>query len=224
MALFLTSYNKYVKPIEGGYANIAADKGGETYAGIARKFNPLWAGWVSIDYTKRVKGAIKNNTKFPELDYLVVEFYKSLWNKNFFGSINNQEVADILFDWFVNSGSNAFYTKSIKTDGVQEILIRLFNAKISADGAMGLQTVNAINSVDAVALQTELKRQRLIFYDNIIANNPDQIVFKNGWYARLEQFPDLLKNSPVKSGLVLFGLLALFAGYYYFKQQGMIAA
>lgn len=223
MADFQISYNKYVKPIEGGYVNNAADKGGETYAGIARNFNPSWLGWVSIDYTKRVKGAIKTNTKFPELDYLVVAFYKSLWDRNFFGSINDQEVADILFDWFVNSGSNAFYTKSTKTDGVQEILNRLFNAKISADGAMGMQTVAAINAADPVKLQTELKRQRLIFYDTIIANNPDQIIFKKGWYARLEQFPDLVKNNPVSSGLVLVGLL-LVVGYYYLKQQGMVTA
>jgi lysozyme family protein len=222
MADFAIAYTKFIAPIEGGYVNDPVDKGGETYAGIARNFNQSWKGWEAIDYTKRVKGPIKRNTKFPELDYLVTAFYKTLWDKNFFGSINNQDVANILYDWFINSGSNAFYTKSDKTDGVQEILNHLFNAKISADGAMGMQTVNAINSVDPIKLQTELKRQRLIFYDTIIANNPSQAKFKEGWYNRLKAFPDLVSKNPVKTGLILVGALALLAGYIYVKQQGMI--
>ncbi len=201
MASFDTSYNNYIKPIEGGYVNDPNDKGGETYGGIARNYNPNWPGWTAIDYTKQVHGPIKRYTKFPELDYLVKAFYKNLWDKNFFGAIKSQDVADILFDWFVNSGSNAFYTKSTKTNGVQEILNKLFNAKVSEDGAMGMQTVNAINAVDAAKLQHELKNERLIFYNNLIANNPSQSVFKDGWLDRLNHFKDLV--TPTNSGIAL---------------------
>lgn len=212
MASFDTSYNTYIKPIEGGYVNDPNDKGGETYGGIARNYNPNWPGWTSIDYTKRVKGPIKRYTKFPELDYLVYDFYKKLWDKNYFGSIKSQEVADILFDWYVNSGSNAFYTKSTKTNGVQEILNKLFNAKVSQDGAMGMQTVNAINAVDPVKLQHELKNERLIFYNNIIANDPSQIVFKDGWLNRLNHFKDLV--TPTTTGVAVV-LLAIGAGIFF---------
>jgi hypothetical protein len=36
---------------EGGFKliDIAADRGGQTYAGIARNFHPNWPGWHCID-------------------------------------------------------------------------------------------------------------------------------------------------------------------------------
>lgn len=45
---FLKSYDILIKH-EGGYVNDPDDKGGETYKGIARKFNPDWKGWKIID-------------------------------------------------------------------------------------------------------------------------------------------------------------------------------
>ena len=38
---------------EGGYANNKADLGGETYAGISRKYHPKWSGWAIVDELKK---------------------------------------------------------------------------------------------------------------------------------------------------------------------------
>ena len=45
---------------EGGYANNPSDNGGETYAGIARKFWPNWSGWAKIDAIKKQYGTNAN--------------------------------------------------------------------------------------------------------------------------------------------------------------------
>ena len=41
---------------EGGWVNNPRDTGKETYKGIARKFNPKWAGWAIIDAEKAELG------------------------------------------------------------------------------------------------------------------------------------------------------------------------
>ena len=46
MADFKVAFAKTIR-FEGGYVNHKADKGGETYKGIARNFWPKWKGWAS---------------------------------------------------------------------------------------------------------------------------------------------------------------------------------
>ncbi len=51
MANFEQAYDKMMED-EGGYVlhEVQGDRGGQTYAGIARKMNPKWEGWQHIDY------------------------------------------------------------------------------------------------------------------------------------------------------------------------------
>lgn len=177
MASFDIAYHQYIQPNEGGYAYIPGDKGGETYAGIARNFHPGWPGWHFIDLQKR-NGPIRHNTKFPDIQYLVDDFYHSWWDERYFGQISSQEVANILFDFNVNSDRAA-----IKT--VQ----RLVN--VTADGVMGQKTINAINSTNPATLYSQLKTERKAFYDRIVQRDPSQGKFYDGWMARLATFQDL---------------------------------
>ena len=48
---FNIAYNP-VRTFEGDWCNVPGDKGGETYAGIARAFFPDWPGWHFIDAAK----------------------------------------------------------------------------------------------------------------------------------------------------------------------------
>lgn len=43
MAIFEKAYDP-VRQWEGGWCNVEGDRGGETYAGIARNFWPGWPG------------------------------------------------------------------------------------------------------------------------------------------------------------------------------------
>ena len=66
-----------LKKSEGGYANLPADRGGETYAGITKKNFPTWAGWPIVNAAKPKQNEIIVNAK---LDKLVADFYlKNFW-------------------------------------------------------------------------------------------------------------------------------------------------
>jgi lysozyme family protein len=196
MADFNIAYEKFVKPFEGGYVNNPNDKGGETYAGIARKFNPKWKGWDFIDFKKRTKpGEVKTNAFFPDIDYLVVDFYKSLWNRHKLSEIKSQDVANIFFDFIVNSG-----TRAIKK--VQKLL------KIKDDGIIGNQTINAINNENPAKLNNEIKKLRKNFYKNIVLRDPSQNVFAQGWKNRINAFPTL-PTSGITTVLLFIAILYL---------------
>ena len=53
LANFESAFNRMIED-EGGYVlhEVPGDRGGMTYAGIARKMNPNWEGWQHIDYTR----------------------------------------------------------------------------------------------------------------------------------------------------------------------------
>jgi lysozyme family protein len=202
MASFDLAYKKYIQPNEGGYSNIPQDKGGETYAGIARNYHPSWEGFSYIDFIKRTKGEIDRNTKFPDIQYAVDQFYLNWWNTARFGEIKNQDVANLLFDFNVNSSSTA-----IKT------IQRLVGA--TADGVMGPATVAAINNYkDQAKLHDALKEERRKLYEYLIQKDPTQSVFADGWAARLARFPTLAVASA--SLWILLGGAALALAIFHF--------
>jgi lysozyme family protein len=206
MASFEIAYRKYILPAEGGYANVVGDKGGETYAGIARNYHPNWPGWTYIDNIKRTPDYqpdrwyfdpkrngwfIKNNTKFPDVQYQADDFYLDWWNSQRFGEIKSQDVANLLFDYNVNSSS-------IAIKAIQRIV------NVPVDGGMGPKTITAINASDPVKVYTALKAERKAFYDSIVKRDPTQQTFYAGWMNRIASFPDLI--TPTSIGVVTIGL------------------
>lgn len=185
MADFKPAY-AIIKRWEGGYSNVGADKGGETYAGISRVFWPNWSGWEIVDSRK----PIKHNAVIPDLTFAVENFYRQMWLDGNFDKINSQDVANILFDFRVNSGGTG-----IKK--VQSIL------GVIPDGKLGTDTLRAINSSNAALLNNQIKEVREAFY-NSLASTPSQQIFLKGWLNRLNAFPTL----PVVS----IGIVAIVIG------------
>ena len=106
MAEFIKAYKK-LEVAEGGYVNNPNDKGGETYKGIARKYNPDWVGWSVVDDIKKhhpttFKGILKAT---PQLEKYVQELYKiKYWNVLNLDNFKSQSIAEELFDTCVNCG------------------------------------------------------------------------------------------------------------------------
>ncbi len=149
---------------EGYYANVAGDKGGETYMGIARNLHADWEGWQYIDSYRETFGSIKRNTRInnPQLTSLVKEFYcYTFYDKYKIESINSGSLQEIIFDWCVNSG----YWGSC---GTQKVLNRFFDLELKLDGIIGKQTINAINSCPSEPLFNAIKTARIHYY-HIIA-------------------------------------------------------
>ena len=172
MADFKLIIDKTLKH-EGGYANVKGDSGGRTYKGIAEKHNPNWEGWEIIKKHEPIDhGKFINDHK---LDLLVKDLYKAkYWDKIQLSEVQDQRVANQIFDWHVNSGGSA-----IKR--IQKVL------GVTADGIVGAKTIEAINRY-GVNLNQAIKTERIDFYNDIVAANPSQKKFLNGWLNRANSF------------------------------------
>ena len=135
MANFEIAYNLTAK-YEGGYANVKGDNGGETYAGIARKFWPNWEGWNIVDKNKPLKH--NQFIKDDNLKAAVKSFYKRQFWDSFMGDkINDQAIANRIYDFGVNAGVSASIKMVQRALGVTETgkitesLISLINNPIN---------------------------------------------------------------------------------------------
>lgn len=152
MSNFLEALNLTLKH-EGGYVNDSADKGGETYQGIARNYHPNWLGWGYLDNINPKKW----NQVFSELNSFVADFYyQEFWIKNLLNKIENNQVANVVFDWVVNSGGAA--------KQIQKVLNNL-GAAVAVDGVIGVKTISAINSINPFSLVNAITAKRVAYYE-----------------------------------------------------------
>lgn len=175
MAKFIIAYNN-TGGHEGGWT---VDNGGQTYQGISRKAWPSWPGWPLIDGWIKKRGNPRQGMHFniPAIDNLVPAFYKkNYWDKISGDHIENQTIANFLYDFYVNSNS----------------------AIVQVNEALGGRSGSIIN-------ETSLKiiNERPGFAYNVmyqvrknhytrLAAKPNLKKYKNGWFARLESFPSKL--------------------------------
>ncbi|MEO5377645.1 MAG: hypothetical protein H7832_07690, partial [Magnetococcus sp. DMHC-6] len=144
MAQFFKAFERTIR-MEGGYSNDPMDRGGETYIGISRVFNPHWSGWPIIDRWKS-EGRFHQAqlSTDPVLRVQTRLFYKqSYWDPLQGDRIKDESVAQELFDTAVNMG--------VHTAGVflQESLNVLNRNKtlypdMIVDGLVGHRTMAAL--------------------------------------------------------------------------------
>jgi len=188
---------------EGYYANHANDKGGETYRGIARNYHPTWEGWPIVDREKKILGPLKNNHKVdhPLIEGYVIKFYKQkFWDKIHLDKVKDPNMQHIIFDAYVNSGGNG-----IKV--LQNTLNKSFGKNLKVDGAQGLQTIAAINSVNPQSLFNAYKQAREDYYRQIAHGKNS--VFLKGWLNRINSF------NYAAVGIGLVSLAALGVGGFF---------
>lgn len=177
---------------EGGYANDPDDNGGETYAGIARKFWPTWAGWGIIDAIKVNQGrtavVINQHAKASlVLNNLIAGFYKvNFWNTNNLDLVNSQAIANELFDIAVNMGVK------IAAKMLQESLNlcnknRMSYPDIEVDGIVGtVETLPILNSkANQAAILNTINMLQGERYLDIMRSNKSQEKFWPSWLSRV---------------------------------------
>ena len=201
--MFLDTLNKVLKH-EGYYAFVPGDKGGETYRGIARNYHPKWPGWALIDKEKmRYGGFLKRNhaVNHPLMRGYIQSFYKEkFWDRIYMSKIKDENLQDIIFDAYVNSGGNAIRL-------LQNTLNKVFGKRLSVDGAQGIKTVTAINSVNPQQLFEAYKQARESYYKSIAKG--DNARFLEGWLNRLSAFNYKMV------GISIAGLLAVGIGGFF---------
>lgn len=197
---------------EGGYSNNPLDKGGETYRGITRKNFPFWPGWRFVDDAK----PLANNAYVLKAEPLVRDFYYTdFFQFHKFHELNSVKVAAALFDFAVHGGY------SVK--GLQTLLNNQFGEKLVIDGKIGPLTIAAVNRANESKLVNAIMDWRKGYLDKVIQNNPSQQVFEKGWNNRLTSLSNVLgvvKENPVKSGLVVLLIVGL-VGWFVFFRKGV---
>lgn len=160
MADFSKALSKVLR-WEGGFVDDKDDPGGRTNKGITQ-----------TTYNAYYIGDVKDIT-----DVQVATIYKTgYWNKIKGDAIKSQSVAELLFDFAVNSGVKTASTKIQALVGVEQ------------DGKIGNITVSAINSKDARMLFNELFDVRAAYYKAIAAKRPTSQKFLKGWMNRLNSY------------------------------------
>lgn len=147
---------------EGGYVlhNVPGDRGGMTYAGIARNMQPRWPGWALIDAGQDVPAQ------------LVRDFYKrDFWDPIRGDDLQHQTIAQAIFDFHVNTGRPA------RT--LAQVVMGL-----TPDGQFGSVTVQTLNAADPDKFVLAYALAKIARYRDIVTKNRVQQKFLLGWINR----------------------------------------
>lgn len=140
---------------EGGYVNNPHDKGGPTKYGITQADMP------GVD--------IKSIT--PEQATL---YYSANYWKDLYSQINDQPLAEKLFDMGVLFGAKTA-VKLLQISMRHEI-------GLVSDGSFGPNTLAAVNADGNLA---DYRSTLLNHCISVVNNNPDDSVFVHGWISRI---------------------------------------
>lgn len=167
----MANVNKLVPFIlkwEGGFVNDPDDLGGATNKGV-----------TFATYKEYCKNKGRKEPTIEDLKNISVEDWTdimkgSYWDRWKADQIKNQSVANILVDWVWMSGVHG-----IKKP--QAVL------GVKADGLVGPNTINALNSYPSQReLFDRIKQARYDFIDDICKSRPANEKFRKGWCNRLE--------------------------------------
>lgn len=172
MADFKTSFD-ITNKIEAGYT---VDNGGETYAGIAFK------NWKTDPYAQKILGIVRaanplkgQKISHPQLPGLIQAFYKTnYWDRIYGDNIDNQDLANFIYDFFVNSNSAP----------------AIINNAIGTRGSIGFteDTLKQLNDKPAWCY-LQIWNARKAKYDKL-RKKPGLRKYYTGWIARLNSFPN----------------------------------
>jgi lysozyme family protein len=188
----MADFDKALVPVlghEGGYVNDPDDMGGETYKGVARRFNGGWPGWRRIDPAKRQRGFPQRLERDDVLQGQVRAFYKQhYWDKFQGDAIVNQDVAEELFDTAVNLGVGRAVTFLQRALNVLNRNATLYPDLVE-DGAFGPRSLTALSAYldrDAPAhLLKVLNILQGMHYIEFMTRSPEQEKFARGWLKRV---------------------------------------
>lgn len=161
MSDFQPAYEAMIRA-EGGYVlhNVPGDRGGLTYAGIARNMNPKWPGWALIDAGQEVPAQ------------MVRDFYKvNYWDNIGGDKLKHQRTAQTIFDFHVNAGRPA------------RVLAQLV-VGATPDGAFGPRTLAALDAYDPEKFVLAYALAKIARYRDIVTRDRTQQKFLLGWINR----------------------------------------
>ncbi len=153
---------------EGGYVNHPSDPGGATNRGIIFSLFRRYAPSLGL------KPDLESLKNLSEEDAKTIS-KQDFWDKMKGDLFKDQQVANIVFDAFVNMGPRALKLLQIELG-------------VEIDGVIGKQTLEAVNTANPKLVFEGFKDARLFFYRDLAQRKPHMEVFLNGWNNRVNSF------------------------------------
>lgn len=192
----MASFARYAErllQLEGGYDY---DNGNHSNRGVTLVTYTAWrkAKGIATTTVQDIKNISSSEAK---------SIYKAwYWDLLMADFIKNQSIAELIVDGKVNGG---FSLSKLQT-----------YLKITPDGKMGVQTLNAINAVNQANLHAKLLQDRKDHYANLIKSNPGKYASKQrGWANRLKAF---VFDGSVGSSTSIVVLVGMLATLYYLNK------
>lgn len=158
----MASFDVAIKTVlghEGGYVNDPTDRGGETKWGISKRSYPH----LNIASLTREQA---------------IAIYKTdWWDRYKYAQIPDQAIATKVFDLAINMGAKPAHK-------LLQQALRACELPTTADGIIGPATLTAVKLAHPFALLAALRSEAAGYYRVVIARNPSQERFKNGWETR----------------------------------------
>ncbi len=212
MANFDTAINIVFKN-EGGFNKDLGDGEGMTYRGLTRKSEPNWSGWSYIDNYIAKNGYPKEEYIFPELEQSAKDFYKGkYWVMAKGDSLNNQDMANFVMSFFVNSGRAGVEINKAINKALNKSAVSTAN-KLSTD------SVNYLNT-NTATIYPVLYQQRQDYLKSLSSYGK----FGKSWERMMAMFPILPSFLSTKTGATttkvgLGVLLLALSSYLYIKMK-----
>jgi lysozyme family protein len=177
----------HVLAMEGGYANVKGDAGGETFRGISRRSNPDWPGWPLVDQAKaQGHTSAKSIDRFfehdAEMEALVAERYRRDYYAPLAKWLPEGRVLDKAFDTGVNTGPG-------KAVLILQRALAETGRPVAQDGALGPKTAEAVRASQEDSLLSAYARAQGAYYAGIVKARPGQGKFLAGWNRRAAWIP-----------------------------------
>jgi len=157
-------YTPTLKRWEGGFVNDPDDAGGATNMGVTlATYRKYYGSNKTVSDLKRIT---------PDEWKTIMRRY---WDRCNADRIENQSIAEIFVDWYVNAGYGAL-TKTQAALGLK------------ADSIIGSKSLERLNAEPKAETFALIKAARLGYYNNLVKQKPVYKKFIKGWTNRVESF------------------------------------
>ena len=178
----MAKFEAFIKTLlkhEGGFVNDPADPGGATNKGITFKTFKQYA-----KDTLGIEPTLENLKNLSDGQASKI-YKKGYWDKIRGDEIKDQNLANIVFDFYVNAGKNAAKL-------LQQVINKL-GGNLVVDGIIGSVTMEALAKLDQKKVYMLYKKSRVDYYQRLCERNPRLKKFLKGWLNRVNSFPDMVR-------------------------------
>ena len=136
--------------------------------------------WVDLNNDGKID---EKDVKIADIRNAIDIYYEVFWKELKLDLVKNEAMAIKIFDTAINIGGK----NAIKL--LQKAINTLNNKDLIVDGIIGTSTLNALEKCKSEELLNTFIKNLILYYENIVKNNPSQSVFLQGWLNRATRTP-----------------------------------